>query len=226
MRGYGQFCPVAQALEVIGERWTLLIVRELLCGSTRFGELTRGVPLMSRSMLTQRIRTLLDAGIVERRLRGNGQGYTYHLTEAGEELRPIIEGCGTWGQRWARRKLSADRLDAGLLMWDLRRSLRLESLPKTTTLVEFRLRGAGHGQRRYWLHIEPRGIELCLTHPGFEVDLTVHAQLREFTRVWLGDIPLAQAMREGHLTLDGPPGLQRAFPGWLQLSGFAHVTRP
>lgn len=226
MRGYGQFCPVAQALEVIGERWTLLIVRELLSGSSRFGELTRGVPLMSRSMLTQRLKTLEDTGILERRSRGDAKGHTYHLTQAGEELRPIVERCGVWGQRWARRKLSADKLDAGLLMWDIRRSLSLENLPKTLTLVEFQLRGAGTGQKRYWLRVGPPGIDLCLTHPGGEVDLTVRANLKVFTEVWLGDTEFRVAVRSGGITFEGPPQLQRAFPSWLKLSLFSDVERP
>jgi DNA-binding HxlR family transcriptional regulator len=226
MPGYGQFCPVAQALEVIGERWTLLVVRELLCGSTRFNELTRGVPLMSRSMLAQRLRSLEDAGVLERRAREGGQGHSYHLTQAGEELRVIVEGCGNWGQRWARRKLSTEHLDAGLLMWDIRRSLNVEALPDETLLVEFQLKGAGQGQRRYWLHIEPEEIDLCLTHPGFEVDLVVRAKLRELTEVWLGDRTLASCLRDGSIELDGPVRLRRAFPTWLMLSGFATVERP
>lgn len=226
MSGYGQFCPVAQALEVIGERWTLLVVRELLAGSSRFNELTRGVPLMSRSMLTQRLRSLEDSGILERLPTDSGKGHTYHLTKAGEELRHIVEDCGVWGQRWARRKLSAEQLDAGLLMWDIRRSLNLEELPGETVLVEFQLRGAGHGQRRYWLHIEPEEIDLCLKHPGFDVDLTVRANLRELTRAWLGDIPFSQCLRDESVTLDGPARLRKAFPKWLKLSGFAAVERP
>jgi len=226
MRGYGQFCPVAQALEVIGERWTLLVVRELLCGSTRFGELVRGVPLMSRSVLADRLRGLESAGIIERKARSSGRGQSYELTQAGRELGPIVEGCGVWGQRWARRKLSVEQLDAGLLMWDIRRSLNHEALPKTPTLIEFRLRGAGRGQSRYWLRIEPQEIDLCLTHPGFEVDLTVRASLRELTKVWLGDIPLTHTLRDGSVELDGPQRLRRAFPKWLKLSGFAKVERP
>lgn len=226
MGGYGQFCPVAQALEVIGERWTLLVVRELLCGSTRFSEIARGVPLMSRSMLVQRLRSLEDAGIVRRKALGSGKNLIYELTQAGQELRPIVEGCGNWGQRWARRKLSADNLDAGLLMWDIRRNLDETALPSDETVVEFFLRGAGRGQRRFWLHIEPTGSELCLKHPGFDVDLTVRANLREFTKVWLGDLTLAQALRDGSIELEGPTPLKRAFPGWLRLSIFAPVERP
>lgn len=225
MSTYGQFCPVAQALEVIGERWTLLVVRELLCGSTRFTDLTRGVPLMSRSMLTQRLQSLEDAGIVERRSRASGRGHTYHLTPAGEELRPIVAGCGEWGMRWARRKLSAENLDAGLLMWDVSRNLRIELLPVEPTTVVFELRGAGRGQRRFWLRIEHGDPDLCLTDPGFVVDLTVRANLRELTRVWLGDLPLARALTDGSIELEGPARLRRAFPTWLKLSSFASVPR-
>ena len=226
MRGYGQFCPVAQALEVIGERWTLLVVRELLMGSTRFGELQRGVPLMSRSMLAQRLRALEDAGVIVREARPSGAGHSYRLTQAGEELRPIVEGCGVWGQRWAKRKLSAEKLDAGLLMWDMRRNLDTKKLPKEHLLVEFRLRGAAQGQKRFWLHITPDDVDLCLTHPGFDVDLSVHAQLRALTRVWMGEISFASALSEGSIELEGAPRLCTEFPKWLKLSGFAGVQRP
>jgi len=220
MRGYGQFCPVALAMEVIGERWTLLLVRELLCGSHRFTELMQGVPLMSRTMLSQRLRSLERAGVVERR------GREYHLTEAGEELRPIVEQCGTWGHRWVRRKLTPDELDPALLLWDVRRNLEQSALPATRTVVEFRFRGAPRGKQRFWLVIDGDDVDVCLTYQGFEADLTVEAELRALIEVWMGHTPWASAVREGRIALSGPRALVRAFPSWLKLSVFAPVPRP
>jgi DNA-binding HxlR family transcriptional regulator len=224
MKGYGQFCPVAQTMEIIGERWTLLVVRELLCGSRRFNELMRGVPLMSRTMLSQRLRTLEDAGIVVRSQRGT-KGHEYTLTPAGEELRTLVEQCGMWGQRWARREARADDLDAGLLMWDMQRNIRLEVLPEERVTVEFRFRGAARGQGRFWLVLDGQP-DLCLTRPGFEVDLVVQTHLRTMTLIWLGDIAFGDALKSGELGLEGPSSLKRALPSWLKLSAFAGVARP
>jgi DNA-binding HxlR family transcriptional regulator len=226
MAGYGQFCPVAQALEIIGERWTLLVVRELLCGSSRFGEIARGVPLMSRSMLVQRLRTLEDAGVLQRVPSATGRGHTYVLTRAGEELRPVVESCGAWGQRWARRRLDAENLDAALLMWDMRRNIRTRELPRERTVVQFVLKQSGKGQRKFWLCVEQGGAELCLTDPGFDVDLVLRADLRALTAVWLGDLAFERAVRDGSIVLEGRPALRRAFPSWLALSVFAGVDRP
>jgi DNA-binding HxlR family transcriptional regulator len=133
MSGYGQFCPVATASEVLAERWTPLVVRELLCGSHRFNELQRGVPLMSRSLLAKRLRELERAGVIERRRSADGRGHNYHLTEAGEELRPIIMGLGAWGQRWARSELSRADLDPRLLMWDMQRNIETEACRPTAS---------------------------------------------------------------------------------------------
>jgi len=220
MRGYGQFCPVALTMEVIGERWTLLVVRELLCGSRRFTDIAQGVPLMSRTMLSQRLRSLEHGGVVTRR------GREYHLTEAGEELRPIVEQCGVWGQRWVRRKLTPDELDPALLLWDMRRNLSRDALPAARTTVEFRFRNAPRGKNRYWLVVDGEDVDVCLTYQGFDVDVTVDAQLRAMIEVWMGHTTFEQAVREQRIALEGPRDLVRAFPSWLALSVFAHVPRP
>jgi DNA-binding HxlR family transcriptional regulator len=225
MSGYGQFCPVAQALEVVGERWTLLVVRELLCGNYRFGEILNGVPLMSRSLLSQRLKALEDANLVERRARTAGTGHEYHLTAAGRELQPIVFGLGTWGQRWVHRKQKED-LDPVLLMWDLRRNLDLEHLPQQPTVVMFWFRDQPGKRSRYWLRIERPEIELCLTNPGLEVELTVETTLATMVDVWIGDRDVRDAVRDGAIELKGSPGLTRSFPRWLLLSPFAKVELP
>ena len=225
MESYGQFCPVAQTLEIVGERWTLLVVRELLEGSTRFNELARGVPTMSRSLLAKRLKSLANHGIIERRESEDGTP-SYHLTSAGQELRALVEAAGIWGQRWARRHIEVENLDAGLLMWDIRRNIATDDLPTERTLVEFDLPGASRGQRTYWLNINSPEIDLCLVHPGFGVDLTVSADLETLTRVWMGDIAWNAALRDGSIRLSGPSALRKAFPSWLKLSSFAGVPRP
>ncbi len=219
-KGYGQFCPVAQALEVFGERWTLLIVRELLEGSRRFSDIQRGVPLMSRSMLAQRLTSLCDVGVVERASGG------YQLTEAGQELAPVVIECGNWGARWARRKLKNADVDVGLLMWDIRRRIDASSIPNEPMLVEMEFRGAPRGKERFFLQFKPPEIELCLTNPGQAVALRLSTTPKMMAEVWLGELPFAAAVRSGAIRLEGPPKLVRAFPGWLSLSRFAATPRP
>jgi DNA-binding HxlR family transcriptional regulator len=228
MRGYGQFCPVAKAAEIVAERWTPLVMRELLCGSHRFSDLHRGVPLMSRTLLAERLDRLEDAGIVSSVPRPRGRGREYHLTPAGEELRPLIECLGEWGQRWARARIGRADLDPGLLMWDIHRRVNLEALPPKRVVVRFEFRGVPATTRcpRYWwLLLERCEVDLCLREPGFPVDLVVSADLRALTQVWMGDLRLAETVRAGLITLAGPPSLIRAFPSWLALSEFAGVER-
>ena len=228
MKAYGQFCPVAKAAEIVAERWTPLVLREMLCGSRRFGELHRGVPLMSRTLLAARLEQLEDAGVVRSVARPGGRGREYHLTAAGEELRPLIECLGEWGQRWARPQVGRGDLDPGLLMWDIHRRVNLEALPPNRVVVRFDFRGVPATMRcpRYWwLVLERREVDLCLKDPGIQVDIVVSADLRALTRVWMGDVPLTEAVRAGLIRLDGPRSLVRAFPTWLTLSTFAGVER-
>jgi DNA-binding HxlR family transcriptional regulator len=229
MKGYGQFCPVAKAAEIFAERWTPLVLRELISGSHRFSHLHRGVPLMSRTLLAQRLARLEDAGIVRSAVRTKGRGREYFLTPAGEEFRTLIEGLGEWGQRWARREVSADDLDAGLLMWDIRRRVNTDRLPERRVVVRFDFRAVPKTVRSpatFWLVLEQRDVDVCLKDPGFETDLFVDADLVALTKAWMGDVRLADTMRSGLVRVEGPTALVRAFPGWLALSGFAGVERP
>lgn len=229
MKGYGQFCPVAKACEIVAERWTPLVLRELLCGSTRFSELQRGVPLMSRTLLAQRLRELEDAGVVASVPRARGRGREYRLTAAGEEVRSIIVGLGEWGQRWARRTIEADDLDAELLAWDIHRRLNVDRLPPQRVVLRFDLRGVPRhqtGRKTWWLVLTRPDVDVCLKDPGFGVDLTVDADLLALTRVWMGDMPLAEARRAELVKIDGPRALVQAFGTWFGLSSFATVERP
>lgn len=214
MKSYGQFCPVAKAAEVVAERWTPLVLRELFSGSVRFNDLRRGVPLMSPTLLSRRLKELEQAGVV-RRARGAGRGAEYHLTESGRALWPVIEQLGAWGRRWALSEITSRDLDAGLLMWDLRRCTVVERLPPGRTVVKFEFTGTTSGKRLWWLVIEDGEVELCLLDPGFEVDLHVRTALRTLTEVWLGRRSCADAVRSGAIALTGPVRLARAFPGWF-----------
>jgi DNA-binding HxlR family transcriptional regulator len=228
MKGYGQFCPVAKAAEIVAERWTPLVLRELLCGSRRFADLHRGVPLMSRTLLASRLEQLEDAGIVQSVPRPGGRGREYQLTTAGEELRPLIDCLGEWGQRWARAQVGRGDLDPGLLMWDIHRRVDLAALPPQRVVVRFDFRGVPatvRCPRYWWLVLERRGVDLCLKDPGFLVDIVVSADLRTLIRVWMGDVRLAESVRAGLIRLEGARSLVRDFPTWLSLSSFAGVER-
>jgi DNA-binding HxlR family transcriptional regulator len=222
MRGYSQFCPVALACEVLAERWTPLIVRELLAGSHRFSELQRGLPRIPRALLVQRLGSLERAGLVERRPTRTGRGWEYHLSVAGEELRPVVESLGRWGWRWAAWELRPDNLDSKLLMWFVRRRIRVDRLPPQRVTVRFEFRGTrGVPTERFWLVLHRPEVDLCLSDPGFEVDVDVTTDVRAFTRVYLGYIRIADAVREGSVTLAGRSELRRAFGGWIGVTQFA-----
>jgi DNA-binding HxlR family transcriptional regulator len=227
-RGYGQFCPVAQAAEVVAERWVPLILRELISGSRRFNDIRKGVPLMSPSLLSQRLKALRDAGVVERRptAAGSEKGSEYHLTRAGQELQPVIEMLGLWGYRWLERDIRRDELDPALLMWDIRRRVEPAELPADRrTVVEFDLAGAPIRQRRWWLVFERGDVDLCLKDPGYEVDLKVASPLRALVSVWLGRLDLGQALRSRTIQLEGASPLARSFSRWFSLSRFAQLGR-
>lgn len=224
-KGYGQFCPVAKAAEIVAERWTPLVLRELICGSHRFNELRRGVPLMSSALLSQRLKELEDAGVIERRA-GSGKITEYHLSEAGQELRPIIEALGVWGARWTRSRLTVQDYDPSLLMWDIRRNINVELMPKTPrSVIEINLWGAEPSVRRWWLVVESGEVDLCLRDPGHEVNLHLSADLRSLVEVWMGRESMSEAARAGRLKLDGPPVLVASFQKSLKLSVFARAAR-
>jgi len=215
MEVYGQFCPVARAAELLCERWTLLVVRELLCGSRRFSDLRRGVPLMSRSVLAQRLRRLQEAGVIERADDG------YALTEAGEALRPLVMAVGEWGKRWVRHPLRKVDIDLDLLMWDMRRRVDPRTVPPEPVLVEFRFRGGQRPLSRYWLHVKPQEVDLCVSYPGFPVDIEVESDPVTMAAIWLGDVEFKRALKQGRVVVHGKRELTRQLPDWLQLSVFA-----
>jgi len=219
---YGQFCPVAQAAEVLTERWTLLVLRELLMGSSRFNEIQRGVPRMSSSLLSKRLRELERSELLTREPLQGERGYAYRLTPAGEALGPLVVSLGTWSREHLKREISAEEADPALLMWDMRRSLRLDRLPAEQVVTFFRYRDAEEGKRAWWMVAREDGADLCFTDPGFPIDLQVDAETRTMAAVWVGQVELGAAMRSRQVKVSGPEHLVRSLPNWLGLSTFAY----
>jgi DNA-binding HxlR family transcriptional regulator len=220
---YGQYCPVARASEILADRWTPLIVRELLAGIHRFNELDRGLPGISRALLAQRLRRLEETGIVERRPGADGGGPAYHLTRAGRQLQRVIDVLGGWGARWAFGEPRPRELDPLVLLWWMRRRVHRHRLPDRRVVVQFDFRGARGGS--FWLVLERSDVSVCVQHPKFEIDLVVTADLAEFYRVWLGRIPLAEATRRGWVRVEGAPALRLGFMRWLAWSPMAPAVR-
>lgn len=220
---YGQFCPVAKAMELLDERWTLLVVRELVCGSRHFNELRRGVPRMSPALLSKRLQRLARAGIVERR-PGHAR-VEYVLTDAGRELQPIVEALGSWGVRWIG-DLGDEDLDPHLLLWDVHRHVDLAAVPDGRTVVHFAFTDVPAGHRGWWLVVTRDGADVCDADPGHPVTVTIEASLRGLVRVWRGDRTWDAAVRAGEITVRGPAPVRRLVPSWFTLSDFAGVPRP
>jgi DNA-binding HxlR family transcriptional regulator len=223
MAGYRQYCPVARASEILADRWTPLIVRDLLAGSRHFNELLRGLPGISRSLLVARLRLLEDSEVLKRREGGRRNATEYILTEAGRDLKPVIEVIGAWGVRWAFGEPKPEELDPALLLWRIHRRIHRDLLPPARTVVEFDL--AGRRGRRLWLVLERREVSLCLKPPGFPSDLVVRADVALLYRVWMTQVDYAAALRCGDLSVEGPRALARALPGWLMWSPMAPFVR-
>lgn len=223
MSTYGQFCPVAKAMELLDERWTLLVIRELGAGSQHFNELRRGLPRMSPALLSKRLRTLTRAGIVDRVQTGNR--ISYLLTPAGKELGPIVDALGVWATRWIP-DLADEDLDPRLLMWDLHRNLDHAVLPRERTAFRFTFRDVAPPSRDWWLITHEGDADVCDFDPGLPVLATVESDLRTLTHVWRGDLGWREAMRAERIRLHGPAEVRRLVPRLLKLSPFAEVERP
>lgn len=223
MIDYGQFCTVARGAEVLCERWTPLVVRELMCGSTQFNEIRRGVPRMSASLLAQRLRKLEEVGVVKR-LQGQGTSAQYHLTGAGEELRPIVMALGHWGARWIGSRLKRGQLDVGFLMWDIRRFMRLDECPAGRRIViHFLFTDAAEGERRWWLLVEQGQANLCRDDPDAELTLIVESSVLALTEIWTGDSDAQELLRQRKLRVIGPAREAHDLWRWLGRSAFAET---
>ena len=222
MRSYAQYCPVAKATETLGDRWTLLILREMLGGVSGFNELQRGLPGISRSVLTDRMRALERAEVIERRTGPKGRTLEYRLTPAGHDLQPVVQAIGEWGTTWSITDPRPEELDPYLLIVWMARHVDRRRLPPNRTVVQFDFR---RPKQRYWMVLEPSEASVCLQPPGFDIDLAVVADTATLYRVYLGRAELAGAIRAGQLTLTGPRALQRGFRQWFTWSAFAHASR-
>lgn len=222
MKTYGQFCPVAQALDVVGDRWTLLVIRELLTGSRRFGEILNGVRKIPRSVLADRLEHLEHAGLV-RRTAGQ-QGNEYDPTEAARALEGIVMELGAWSRRWAHRQIREDELDPTLLLWDMQRRIDSDTAPQKLVVVRFDFKDSERGYLRYWLKLEQGRGEICMKNPGLEESLVVDTTPRTLIEIWMGHRRFADALRAGDLKVEGPRDLARAFPSWFHLNVFVDLA--
>lgn len=221
MKTYGQFCPLAQAAQLLCERWTLLVVRELVAGSTRFSELRKGVPLMSPTLLSTRLKQLGEAGVITK--SGSGSKTVYALTEAGRELTPIVQMLGAWGHRWVQTSLVVEDLDASLLMWDMRRSVNVDAFPARRVVLQFEYPDASKGAEHWWLVAEDGDVELCLNEPGGEVDVVIKSSLASMTAVWTCQTTFRDAVMRGEIKVYGDPKLVRKLQDWLQSSALSRL---
>ncbi len=224
MKSYGQFCPVAKAAELFCERWTALILRDLVLGSTRFSELQRGVPLMSPTLLSRRLKQLEAEGIVERRPAKRGRGATYHLTPAGEEFAPLVEALGVWGQRWSRRELVEGEMDIGLLIWGLERSVDANAFGGTRAVVQVSFTDQPTGKTNWWFLNQDGACELCVSDPGFGIDLHLASTLADMIYIYRGDLPLSRAVASDRLEVTGTAAIRRRLVAWFNLGPLSRVA--
>jgi len=223
-RGYGQYCPLALATEILGQRWTILVISRLFDGCTQFNEIHRGLPRISPSQLSKRLGDLEHAGIIQRKKLKHQNGHSYHLTESGEDLEDIIMQIAVWGQQWARDMI-VDDLDPAFLAWSMHLRMDSAAMPPGRTVIEFEFSGAPTDCRRFWLMKVDDKIEMCLKHPGFETDLWVAAELRNFVEAWRGIRDFRREILARRIRLTGPTALKKGFPNWLMLSALAPYQR-
>jgi DNA-binding HxlR family transcriptional regulator len=223
-RGYGQYCPLALAAELLCERWTVLIVSRLLDDCSQFSQIHRGLPRISPSLLSQRLAQLIDAGIVEHASEQKGASRSYRLTAAGLELAPVVEHLAIWGQHWARDMIDDD-LDPAFLVWSLHMRLDASKMPPGRTVIEFEFIGARWDCHRFWLVNDNGQIQMCLKDPGYQVNLKVRSDLRRFIEAWRGIRDLRMEIQAGKILLHGPSALKEQLTEWLLLSMLSPYPR-
>jgi len=223
-QGYGQYCPLSLASELLTQRWTILIVSRVMAGCARFNAIRRGLPQISPTLLSQRLEELEQVGILQARPSRDGPWREYSLTPAGEDLRPLVDAMALWGQRWAR-DMSLEDLDPAFLVWSMHTRIDADALPPGRTVVRFGFTGAPSDCRRFWLVCEDGSTDMCLKDPGYDVDLRVESDLRTFVEAWRGFRDFRSEIRAGRIRLNGPAELREGFPDWLQLHVLAGVPR-
>jgi DNA-binding HxlR family transcriptional regulator len=224
MGKYGQYCPVARALEIVGDRWSLLVIRDMLLGTKNFNDLECGLPGISRGLLSKRLKQLQSAGIIEKHFYpSNKKSTEYHLTESGLALEEILEALLVWGSKWAFGDPIPEELNSVLLMWWLQKSVKPHLLPRERVVVQFEFHGAE--KANYWLVMSKQDVTLCLTDPGFDLNLLVTADLAAFFKMWFGKLSFQEALHSDQVRVEGIPQLARAFPDWFAWSAAAPVVR-
>ncbi len=219
---YGQFCPVAKATEIVGEKWTILIIRELLMGASRFNELQRGLSLISPTMLAKRLGALEERGLVfKKRIQGQ-RGHEYFPTESCRELLPIIRSLGDWGMRWARKNLTRSDYDVELLMVYLQRSIIPAELPGNETVIRFKFTDIDD-MAKWWILVDDENVDICVTDPGKDVDVYFTSSVKTMADIWMGDVSYRKALTGGDLKITGPTGLTRDVTSWMSNSIFADI---
>lgn len=222
MKGYSQFCPVAKGAEIFNERWTPLIIREMMCGSKRFNDLKRGNPMMSPSLLSQRLKFLQQAGVIERKSR-KGESTEYSLTRSGRDLGEVVTRLGLWGLKWARSRLTREDYDPQLLMWDIRRRIDVSGFPQKRVVISFMFQDMPSNRRAYWLVVDHGEVDLCIKYPGFDVDLAFVTTSKAMADVWMGYSTLKQEIRKKSLALSGGRELKNSIDNWF---GYSLFTNP
>jgi DNA-binding HxlR family transcriptional regulator len=222
---YGQYCPIAISLEILGGRWTLLIIRELIGGSTRFNDIHRGVPLMSRSLLSERLKSLESAKLIDRTHSARSGHAEYTLSEAGQSLLPVIASVGKWGQEWVNKSVVMDEIDGGYLMWSIRSSASWTADMGARMVARFEFSDRDEKKRFHWLIIEETEIDICYVDPGLEVNTWIETDLRSMVEVWMGWRPLKDALSAGDIGIYGAPNLTQDPLRWIGQSPVAGISQ-
>ena len=223
-KGYGQYCPLALAMELLGQRWTLLVISRIIDGCHTFNEIHRGVPRISPSLLSQRLSELIENGIVTKEKHPHKNTSRYHVTQAGQDLEGLIMHIAVWGQHWGR-DMKLEDLDPAFLAWSMHTRINTTAMPVGRTVMEFEFTGTHHELSRFWLVHENGNVDMCLKHPGFDTDLLITSDLKTFVEAWRGLRDLHHEINERHINLTGPSEYRKAFPDWLMLSSLAPYAR-
>lgn len=223
-KGYGQYCPLALAAELLCNRWTLLVISRVVEGCSTYNEILDGLPKISPSMLSKRLKELAAVELIERRHSEGKSSYSYHATPAAMELEGILDNLAIWGQRWARDN-SLDDLDVAFLAWSMHLRMDVDAMPDERTVLEFSLSTPPFNVETFWLVVEDSEIDMCLKYPGYETDVLVEADLRVFVEAWRGFRDLREEIRSGSIKVQGPRALTDQFPDWLLLSMYAQYPR-
>lgn len=224
---YKQFCPIAKATEILGEKWTILIVREILMGASRFNEIQRGLGDISPALLTNRLKSLESNNMIVRRKIPGQRGFEYFPTEATENLLPVLVSLGEWGLTWARHTLWEGDFDVEFLMTYLERSIDPTKIAGNEAVILFKFKdlAATKEQSDFWVVVENDDVQLCLTEPGRDVNVYFNCTVRTMHDVWMGDRTYKQAISDGDLIVEGEPGLTRNIRSWLRPSVFEESDR-